>query len=86
MKQFVYTVKDPQGIHARPAGMIAKLAKEYEDTAITISCNGKETKASALMKLMGLGVKGGNVITVTTDGANENAAIIAMSNFIQNNL
>ena len=24
MKEFMYTVKDEQGIHARPAGMLAK--------------------------------------------------------------
>lgn len=86
MKKFIYTVKDPLGIHARSAGMIAKLAKTYADTAITVSCRGREAKASALMKLMGLGVKPGNEITVTTDGANEDAAIIAMSDFLQNNL
>ena len=28
MKYYVHTVKDPRGIHARPAGLIAKLAKE----------------------------------------------------------
>lgn len=27
MKEFMYTVKDEQGIHARPAGMLAKEAK-----------------------------------------------------------
>lgn len=86
MKRFVHTVKDPQGIHARPAGMIVKLAKEYADTVITVSCNGREAKASALMKLMSLGVKEGHEVTVTTEGANEDAAIIAMSDFFQNYL
>lgn len=86
MKKFIYIVKDPLGIHARPAGMIAKLAKTYADTAITVSCNGKEAKASALMKLMGLGVNEGSEITVFADGANEDTAIIAMSDFFQNNL
>ena len=60
MKQFNHIVKDPLGIHARPAGMIAKLAKSFADTTITVSCNGKDAKASALMKLMSLGVKEGN--------------------------
>ena len=35
MKDFMYTVKDEQGIHARPAGMLAKEAKKYE-SKITI--------------------------------------------------
>ena len=28
MKNFVYTIKDEMGIHARPAGMLAKEAKK----------------------------------------------------------
>lgn len=86
MKQFVHTIKDPLGIHARPAGMIVKLAKEFPDTTITVSCNGKEAKASALMKLMSLGAKQGHQITIVAEGTNEDAAIIAMSDFFQNNL
>lgn len=86
MKQFVHTINDPLGIHARPAGMIAKLAKDYAGTAITVSCNGKEAKASALMKLMSLGVKEGNEVTVTAEGAAEDAAIAAMQEFFQKNL
>lgn len=86
MKQFVHTIKDPLGIHARPAGMIAKLAKTFADTTITVSCDGKAAKASALMKLMSLGVKEGSEVTIVAEGTNEDAAIIAMSDFFQNNL
>ena len=86
MKQYVHTVKDPLGIHARPAGQIAKLAKEYADTTIVFACNGKEAKATSLMKLMSLGVKQGAEITITAEGASEDAAIIAMSQFVNNNL
>ena len=38
------------------------------------------------MKLMSLGVKKGDVVTVAAEGADEDAAIIAISNFFQNNL
>lgn len=86
MKQFNHTVKDPLGIHARPAGLITKLAKEFADTTITVACNGKEAKASALMKLMSLGVKEGSEVTVTCDGPAEMEACIAMQNFFWNNL
>ena len=86
MKQFVHTIKDPLGIHARPAGMIVKLAKNFADTTITVSCNGREAKAGALMKLMSLGAKEGHEVTIVAEGANEDAAIIAMSDFFQNNL
>ena len=32
MKQFTYTITDPSGIHARPAGMLAKAAKALDST------------------------------------------------------
>ena len=86
MKQFEYTINDPLGIHARPAGMLVKEAKAFADTVVTITKNGPTVKATQLMKLMSLGVKQGDVVTVIADGANEDAAIIAMSNFFQNNL
>ena len=86
MKQFEYTINDPIGIHARPAGMLVKEAKAFADTAVTITKGGNTVKATQLMKLMSLGVKQGDVVTVVAEGANEEAAIIAISNFFQNNL
>jgi phosphocarrier protein len=32
MKEFTYTITNPIGIHARPAGMLAKEAKKYAST------------------------------------------------------
>ncbi len=86
MKQFTYTVKDPLGIHARPAGMLAKAAKAFADTTITITKGETTAKASQLMKLMSLGVKQGDVITLTCDGASEDAALDTMSKFLTENL
>ena len=86
MKQFEYTITDPLGIHARPAGLLAKAAKGFADTTVTVSKNGNAVKASQLMKLMGLGIKQGDVVTVTADGPSEDAAIAAMQSFFQEHL
>ena len=86
MKQFEYTIHDPLGIHARPAGMLVKEAKAFADTVVTLTKNGTTVKATQLMKLMSLGVKKGDVVIVAAEGADEDAAIIAVSNFFQNNL
>ena len=53
MKQFTYTITDPLGIHARPAGQLAKLAKSFADTTATITKGEKTVKLSQLMMLMG---------------------------------
>ena len=86
MKQFEYTNNDPLGIHARPAGMLAKAAKNFADTTVTVSKNGNAVKATQLMKLMGMGIKQGDVVTVAADGPSEDAAIAAMQTFFRDNL
>ena len=40
MKEFNYTITDPQGIHARPAGVLVKEAAKYQST-ITLEKDGK---------------------------------------------
>ena len=86
MKQFTYTIRDPLGIHARPAGLLSKTAKTFADTTVTVAKNGNAAKASQLMKLMSLGIKQGDTVTVTAEGASEDAAIEAMRVFFQENL
>lgn len=85
MKTFEYTIKDELGIHARPAGMLAKTAKAL-DSEITITKGEKSAGASKLMALMGLGVKCGDTITVTINGGDEEASEKAMKEFLEANL
>jgi phosphocarrier protein len=86
MKEFSYVIQDALGIHARPAGMLAKKAKSYADTAVTISANGKSVNAGQLMKLMGLGVKQGTEVTIACEGANEEEACAGLQQFMEENL
>ncbi|MBQ8296286.1 MAG: HPr family phosphocarrier protein [Ruminococcus sp.] len=85
MKTFTYTIKDELGIHARPAGMLAKTAKAL-DSEITITKGDKTVGAAKLMALMGLGVKCGDTITVTVNGGDEDAAEKTMKEFLETNL
>ena len=82
MKTFEYTIKDELGIHARPAGL---LVKEFESEC-TITKDGKTKKLTQLMMLMSLGVKQGDTVTVSVDGADEDAAVAALKEFFENNL
>lgn len=85
MKTFEYTIKDELGIHARPAGMLAKTAKSL-DSEITITKGEKTVGAVKLMALMGLGVKCGDTVTVTINGGDEAASEAAMKAFLEANL
>ena len=86
MKQFTYSIGNSMGIHARPAGLLAKLAKGYGDTVVTVTKGGNTVKASQLMKLMGMGVKQGDVVTVAAEGPAEEEAIAAARKFFEENL
>ena len=85
MKTFEYTIKDELGIHARPAGLLLKEEKMYESEC-TITKDGKTKKLTQLMMLMSLGVKQGETVTVTAEGADEDAAIAGLKEFFEANL
>lgn len=85
MTVFTYTITDPIGLHARPAGMLVKEVKKYQ-SRITIEKEGKTCDAGKLMMLMGLGVKNGDTITVSVDGSDEKVAAKALEGFFQANL
>lgn len=85
MKSFTYTIIDPMGIHARPAGQIVNEAKKYSST-ITIDAGEKKANAARLMAVMALGVTNGQSITVSAEGDDEDAAIESMKQFFEANL
>lgn len=85
MKQFTYTITDPVGIHARPAGLLVKAAKSFS-SAITLEAGGRSAGATKLMALMSMGIKQGDAVTVTVEGEDEEQAAAAMEQFFRDNL
>lgn len=85
MKEFSYVIKDEIGIHARPAGLLAKAAKACA-SKITITANGKTVEASKLMAVMGLGVKCGAEVIIRAEGEDETLAIAKMEEFMNAHL
>lgn len=85
MRTFEYTIKDELGLHARPAGLLAKAAKAL-DSEITVTKGDKTVGASKLMALMGLCAKCGDTVTVTVSGGDEDGAEKAMREFFAANL
>ena len=58
MKEITFTVTDPLGIHARPAGILVKEAKKYA-SKITVWKGDKSCDMRKLLALMGMAVKQG---------------------------
>ena len=82
MGSFHYVIKDEIGIHARPAGMLAKMAKGF-DSAVTITKGEKTVDASKLMAVMRLGVKKGDEIVISTDNTED---LEILKKFFEENL
>ena len=85
MKTFEYTINDALGIHARPAGMLVQAAKAYE-SEITITKGEKTISCAKLIMIMSMGVKCGDTVTITVNGADEDAALQGMKEFFEANL
>ena len=86
MKSFEYTITDPVGIHARPAGLLVKEIKGFAGSAVTITKGEKSVNALKLMALMQMGIKCGDTVTVSVDGGDEAAVAAALENFFKANL
>ena len=85
MKKFTYTITDPSGIHARPAGILVKAIKPYASTC-TITKGEKTVDLRKLMQLMGMGIKCGDTVEVTVEGADEDVAAETIEKFFKDNL
>ena len=86
MTSFNYTITDPVGIHARPAGLLVKEIKSFAGSAVTITKGEKSVNALKLMALMQMGIKQGDTVTVSIDGGDEAAVAAALENFFKSNL
>ena len=84
MKEFTYTITDPIGIHARPAGMLAKKAAELDST-VTIIKDGKCADTRRLMALMQLGIKQNDKISDRKEGGNEEKKAHEILTFLEQN-
>lgn len=85
MKEFKYVITDELGLHARPAGLLVKEAKQFA-CAVKIGTDAKTVDAKGIMGVMTLGAKKGCEVTVTCDGADEDAAVAALEAFLKANL
>ena len=84
MKEFTFTVTDENGIHARPAGQLVKEAKVFA-SSITVEKGDKNCDMKKLLKLMGMGIKKGDTITVKVEGEDEDACAAKVEEFLKAN-
>lgn len=85
MKTFTCTVTDEMGLHARPAGLIAKKTAQFQ-SKITLKCGGKEAACNRLIAIMKMAIKKGESVTFEIEGPDEEAAYEEFKQFCAENL
>lgn len=74
MKQIDLVVQNKTGLHARPAKVLVKLAKQYKSD-IRIQNGPKKANAKSMVSLLTLGAGKGTTITLEVDGEDEELAL-----------
>ena len=77
---FIYTIKDPVGLHARPAGALVKLVKQYK-SAVSLSTGDKTVNAGNIMAVMSLGATNGMKVRIEATGEDSSEALTALREF-----
>lgn len=83
--EFDFIIKDPLGIHARPAGELAKIIRKY-DCRFIIEANGRTAENGSIMQLMSLGASQGSKLKCRAEGPDATAAVEKVLQFMERKL
>lgn len=81
MLQRDVTVMNANGIHARPAAEIVKLAAKFS-SHITLARDGLEVNGKSIMGVMMLAAEYGAIVSITANGTDAEAALDALAALI----
>ena len=70
-----FVVKNPTGIHARPASMLTQLCSSIPDDIKIITEDGKEGNPKSILSVLMLGMSKGKKITIEVEGENEEESL-----------
>ena len=78
----VIVIQNEQGLHARPAEMFVRLAKQFEAKVEVVRENHR-VEASSIMDLLTLGAAKGTELTLEADGPDAQAAVDALAHLVE---
>lgn len=90
MEKFTYTIKDRDGVHARPAGAILKAISGYKSKITLIYQDRSVDLKAGIFGLLGLGIRYQDEVYVHVEGEDEKDAVIgvkrAFEEFLQSGI
>jgi len=75
------TIGPEEGLHARPAARFVKEAKRFASEVVVIK-GGREANAKSPLKVMALGAKKGDRVTIRAEGEDAEEAVDALADLI----
>jgi phosphocarrier protein FPr len=85
MKQLEIVIHNPTGLHARPAKVLVRLAKQFQ-ADIKIQNGEKVANAKSMVSVLTLGASSGTNVTVMADGEDEDVALAEIEAAIRSGL
>ena len=82
-KKFV--IENEQGLHMRPAGVLAKAVTKFESD-VTIVFEDKKINAKSLLNIIGACIKCGSEVEIQCDGPDEEEALKTAIEMIESGL
>ena len=82
--EITLVVRHPVGLHARPAALLVKIAKQFSSN-ITVSCKGKEANAKSILKVLALGADQGTEVTIRAEGEDAEQALKDLQELVESN-
>lgn len=82
-------IKNPTGLHLRPAGLFCKTAMQF-DSKITIRKKAKyndvTANAKSVLSVLGACIKSGDEIEIICEGTDEEAALKGMTELVEDGI
>ncbi|HXQ95475.1 MAG TPA: HPr family phosphocarrier protein [Candidatus Acidoferrales bacterium] len=88
MQEIELEVRNPSGLHARPASMFVKAAAGFR-SRVRIENLTRGTKpgdAKSILTMLTAGVKQGHLVRITAEGDDESAAIASLADLVRSGM
>lgn len=81
-------IRNPSGLHARPAAMFVKTAAAFRSKILVenVTRGGAPANAKSILTLLASGVSKGHVVRISADGEDEEAALAALRELVANGI
>lgn len=83
MEKVTLTLKNSDGLHARPAAIFVQRASRF-NSELEVEAQGKVVNGKSIIGIMSLGAFHGEEITLTANGPDEKIMIEDLKNLIDN--